>query len=382
METRKLYYENCHLWEFSARVTACTPAGKGFEVTLDATAFYPEGGGQACDLGSLDGIRVLDVQERGGEVVHLCGGPLAVGSTVHGRIDAERRFDLMQQHSGEHILSGIVHARWGYHNVGFHVGKDVMEIDFDGPIPAEELAAIEEEANRAVWANVPVRCWYPSAQELPHVGYRTKRELPWPVRVVEIPGFDKCACCGVHVENTGEIGLIKILSCVKFHRGVRLELVCGGRAYRYVSQAWEQNRLVSQAFSAKPLETAEAARRIQEALAAEKYRAAGLEKRLFQAIADCYVNQRDILHFEPDLSGAGVRELADRIADRCGTALVLSGTDGRYSFCLASRQEDASALGKALTQALQGRGGGKNGAFQGTLAASAEQIRDFWESRS
>ena len=379
METRKLYYEDCHLWQFAARVTGCTQTERGFEVTLDATAFYPEGGGQACDLGMLAQARVLDVQERGEQVVHLCDRALPVGDTVEGRIDAERRFDLMQQHSGEHIVSGIVHKRFGYHNVGFHVGKDVMEIDFDGDIRPGELADIEAEANRAVWENLPVRCWYPSAEELPHVGYRTKRALPWPVRVVEIPGVDKCACCGVHTAATGEIGLIKILSCVKFHQGVRLELVCGGRAYRYLANVWEQNRLVSQVFSAKPLETGAAAQRMQEALAAEKFRAAGLEKRLLKAVAERYVNQERVLHFEPGLTGGAVRELAEKIAEGSGTALVLSGEEGRYSFCIISRREDASSLGRAMLQALDGRGGGKKQAFQGTVMAAAEQIRAFWD---
>ena len=274
METKKLYYGDCHLREFSATVLACTETDKGYQVILDATAFYPEGGGQDCDLGSLGTAQVLDVQEQGESVIHLCDAPLPVGASVVGKIDWERRFDLMQQHSGEHILSGLIHAAFGYHNVGFHVGKDTMEVDFDGPIPTEALAQLEAEANRAVWENLPIRCWYPSPEALPQVSYRTKKALPWPVRIVEVPGYDTCACCGVHVASTGEIGLIKILSCVKFHQGVRLEMLCGRRAYRHLCQAYDQNRQVSQAFSAKLMETGAAARRINEQLAAEKFRAA------------------------------------------------------------------------------------------------------------
>ena len=251
METRKLYYEDSHLVSFSATVLSCEETDKGFGVILDATVFYPEGGGQAGDTGFLGGVRVLDTQELGGNVVHFCAEPLENGVNVGAEIDWERRFLRMQQHSGEHIVSGIIHRRYGYHNVGFHMGSGIITIDFDGVIPAEELCAIEAEANRAVWENLPVRCWYPSPEELPGVFYRTKRALPWPVRIVEVPGFDSCACCGTHVKATGEIGLIKLFNVMGFRGGTRMEMACGQAALEMLNQAYEQNRLVSQAFSAK-----------------------------------------------------------------------------------------------------------------------------------
>ena len=232
METRKLYYEDCHLRSFSATVTGCEKTDQGYAVTLDATAFYPEGGGEAPDIGTLGGVNVLDVQEEDGQILHLCDGPLAIGETVDGEIDWARRFDLMQQHTGEHIVSGLLYDKFGYMNTGFHVGTDVMEVDFDGPVSPEALAEIELKANQAVWANIPLECWIPSPEELPTIFYRTKRALPWPVRIVRVPRYDSCACCGVHVKHTGEVGLIKILSCTPLRGGVRLEMVCGGRAYR------------------------------------------------------------------------------------------------------------------------------------------------------
>ena len=199
--TRKLYYEDSHLSRFEARVTECRQTEKGWEVQLSATAFYPEGGGQACDLGTLNGIPVTDVREQGEQIIHLCAAPLTVGENAEGIIDYERRFDLMQQHTGEHIVSGIIHRRYGYHNTGFHIGAGMIEIDFDGVIPAEDLEQIEQEVNEAIWKNIPVRCWYPEQEELPHVFYRTKKALPWPVRIVQVPGYDSCACCGVHVKT-------------------------------------------------------------------------------------------------------------------------------------------------------------------------------------
>ena len=383
MQTRKLYYEDCHMRAFRATVTGCTLTPKGYEVTLDATAFYPEGGGQPSDVGTLDTVRVLDVRERGEEVIHLCDGALEAGSTVEGQIDWVRRFDFMQQHTGEHILSGLIHQKYGYHNVGFHMGKQAMEVDFDGPIPPEELQQLEAEANRAIWQNLEVKHWYPEPEELKQVVYRSKKELPWPVRIVQVPGYDSCACCGVHVARTGEVGIIKILSGVKFHQGIRLEMLCGRRAYEFLCGVYDQNRLVSQAFSAKVLQTGEAAQRMNQQLSAEKFRSAALEKRLFSMIAREHENAGDVVRIEQDLNPGGVRELADAIAKVCGgVAAVLSGSDeAGYGVCLIGPAEAVKALGAAMTGALNGRGGGKPGSFQGTLRATRAQIEGFFAGR-
>ena len=379
--TRKLYYEDPHMTRFAAQVTGCETCETGYEISLTATAFYPEGGGQACDLGTLGGIPVLDVQERGEDVVHLCDTPLEVGTTVEGILDYGRRFDLMQQHTGEHIVSGIIHCRYGYHNVGFHMGSEMIEIDFDGVVPADDLALIEQEANAALWQNLPVKCWYPTPEELPHVFYRTKRALPWPVRIVEVPGFDSCACCGVHVTHTGEVGLVKLFSVVGLRGGCRIEMSCGRRALMLLNRAFEQNRQVSQAFSAKWPETGDAARKMNEALASEKYRAAQLQKRIFETIAESYVNCGDVLHFEPGLESAQVRMLADAIAEVCGgRAAVFSGADGEgYGFAMVTREGDLRALGKEMTAALGGRGGGKPNFQQGRVSAPRAEIEKFFD---
>ena len=378
--TRKLFYEDCHLAAFTARVLSCEETDKGWEVRLDATAFYPEGGGQACDLGTIGTAQVLDVRERGEDIVHLCDGPVEIGTEIPCRLDYERRFDLMQQHSGEHIISGIVHARYGYHNVGFHIGPNMITIDFDGPIPAEDLPGIELAANEATWQNLPLHIWYPSEEELPTVGYRSKRALPWPVRIVEVPGYDKCACCGTHVAFTGEIGLVKLFSMIKFHQGVRIEMACGKRALAALNHAFDQNRQVSQAFSAKITETGEAARKMNDMLAAEKFRSTSLQKQLFHHTAERYVNQENALHFEPGLEPAMVRDLSDLMADFVtGMAAVFSGNDEEgYSFCLMTRTGDLRAFGKSMTQTLGGRGGGKPIFQQGRVNATEEAIRAFF----
>ena len=376
MKTNKLFYADTHMTEFSALVVDCFEGKQGFEVELDQTAFYPEGGGQAADKGTLGGIEVLHVHEDGDRVLHRLEKPLTVGETVEGIVDYDHRFDLMQQHSGEHIVSGIINARYGHHNVGFHMGWDSITIDFDGPIPAEDLNEIERLANEAVYKNVPLHIWTPSPEELPDVFYRTKRALPWPVRIVQVPGYDSCACCGLHVERTGEIGLIKLFSLVKFRQGVRIEMLCGKRAFDFLSRSHEQNRQVSGAFSAKILETGEAARKMNELLESQKRRIAELEQQIFRSVAGRCQGRGDVLLIRENLDSVGVRKLADLVAERCGgTAAVFSeNADGGFSYCLIRKNGDLRSFNKELTAALNGRGGGKPECQMGTVRCSRESI--------
>ena len=383
METKQLYYVNSHTSRFSAQVLSCEETDKGFAIILDQTAFYPEGGGQAADTGMLGSARVLDVREQNEAIVHFCDSALPVDTCVEGVIDYDLRFDRMQQHSGEHIVSGLINARYGYHNTGFHMGTESTTIDFDGVIPAEDLPMIELQANEAVWKNLTVNCWIPSPEELPQVTYRTKRALPWPVRIVQVPGYDSCACCGTHVVCTGEIGLIKLLSAIPFRGGTRMEMACGKRALAILNSAYDQNRQVSQAFSAKMQETGEAARKMNDLLAAQKYRISGLEKQIFAGIAAGYAGSGNVLHFEADLDGTGVRELADAIAEICGgTASVFSGNEeSGYAFCLISRTDDLRQLGRDMTKTLNGRGGGKPNCQQGRVQAGRSAIEAFFAQK-
>ena len=376
MKTNKLFYADTSLKEFSALVVDCFEGKQGFEVELDQTAFYPEGGGQAADKGILGGIPVLHVHEDGDRVLHRLEKPLTVGEQVEGIVDYDHRFDLMQQHSGEHIVSGIINSRYGHHNVGFHMGLQSITIDFDGPIPAEDLAEIERLANEAVYKNVPLHIWTPSPEELPDVFYRTKRALPWPVRIVQVPGYDSCACCGLHVARTGEIGLIKLFSLVKFRQGVRIEMLCGKRAFDFLSRSHEQNRQVSGAFSAKILETGEAARKMNELLESQKRRIAELEQQIFRSVADRCQGRGDVLLIRENLDSVGVRKLADLVAERCGgTAAVFSETaDGGFSYCLIRKNGDLRSFNKELTAALNGRGGGKPECQMGTVRCDRESI--------
>lgn len=244
MDTAKLYYENAYTQDFTAVVQSCEAVKNGFAVTLDRTAFYPEGGGQPADHGTLGEARVLDVHEKDGVVTHLCDRALSEGAEVSGRIDWARRFDHMQQHSGEHIISGLLCSTFHCDNVGFHMGADVVTIDYNAPITWEQALEVERRANAYIWADHPIRIWYPSAEELAALPYRSKKELTGAVRITEFPGADRCACCGTHVTSSGQVGLLKLLSCQKFRDGVRLELLCGQRALDCLAAGWEQARQI------------------------------------------------------------------------------------------------------------------------------------------
>ena len=379
----KLYQENPYLTQFTARVLTCAQSKKGWDITLDQTAFYPEGGGQPYDLGSLGAVPVLEVHEREGRVVHTCAAPLEAGTQVEGQIDWARRFDLMQNHSGEHIVSGLAHARYGCENVGFHMGSDVITIDFNVELTQEQVCELEAAANRYLWEDRPVEVTYPTPEELEHLAYRSKKALTGQVRIVTFPEADVCACCGTHVSSAGQVGLIKLISCQKFRSGVRIELVCGGRAYRYLSKVWEQNHQISNQISVKMLETAAGVQRLLEENQALKSRILTMEETRFAALAQQYQGAGDVLLFENGLSPDGLRRLADAVLNTCGgRCACFSGQDGQgYQYAIGQRDGNLRFFVKELNQALQGRGGGKPDFVQGAVQADQSAIQAFFSIR-
>lgn len=376
----KLYEAQPYLTHFSAVVQSCTQGKKGWDICLDQTAFYPEGGGQPYDTGTLGGLKVLEVHQREGHVVHTCQAPLEVGSQVEGSIDWPRRFDLMQHHSGEHIVSGIAHRRFGCDNVGFHMGNDVITIDLNVELTAEQVAQLEAEANQYIWEDHPIAITYPTPEELEHLDYRSKKALTGQVRIVSFPGADTCACCGTHVSSSGQVGLVKLLSCQKFREGVRIELVCGKRALDYLSQVWEQNHQVSNLLSAKTMQTGAAVRRLLEENAALKSRILTMEERQFADLAQRYTGAGDVVVFEPGLSPDSLRRLCGAVQTACGgRCACFSGEDGSgYQYAIGQPGGNLRPLVQALNQALQGRGGGKPDFVQGSLAAKQEEIQAFF----
>ena len=379
METEKLYYADPFLTEFDARVLACEAEKGGYAVVLDRTAFYPEGGGQPYDTGVLGGVEVSEVHEKAGVVTHKCAAPLPVGETVHGKLDWARRFDHMQQHSGEHIVSGMLCSAFHCDNVGFHMGADTVTIDYNADISWEQALDIERRANRYIWEDHPVHIWYPSPAELAALPYRSKKALEGAVRITEFPGADMCACCGTHVDSSGQVGLVKLLSCQKFRDGVRLELLCGQRALDYLSACWEQARQIGQALSVKPEASAAAVERMQGELLTAKERAARLEEQVFAHTAAQYAGAGDVLLITDPLEGDGVRRLCDAVAQSAGgRCAVFAGADGAYKYAVIHAGQDIRALVKDMNDALHGRGGGRDGFAQGSAACTAEEIRAFF----
>lgn len=385
--TKKLYYEDALCMQFCATVLRCEPRDGRFAVVLDKTAFYPEGGGQPADHGALGGARVLDVREREGEIEHLVTAPLRVGEVVQGDVDRQRRIDHMQQHTGEHIVSGIVHAQYGWDNVGFHIGERDVTIDFSGPLGEKELADVERAANWVVWQNVPVTASWPSAEELARISYRSKKALQGPVRIVSVEGTDVCACCGTHVGRSGQVGLIKLTGVQSYKGGVRVTMLCGMRAFADYCVKQENARAVSERLSAKIDEIPAAVERLAQENIALKARAAALENRLFAARAAAQRGRGNALVFEDALSPDSLRRLCAALADVCpGVCAAFSPAgpqDAAQAACrwqyAVSGGRDTAALVRRMNEALNGRGGGK-GILQGSVTAERAQIEAFFSS--
>ncbi len=379
--TEKLYYLDSHMFAFEASVLSARKEKRGWEIVLDRTAFFPEGGGQPADTGQIGPARVLDVHEREGEIRHLCDRELAPGSYACA-VDRGTRLRRMPNHSGEHIFSGLTHQKYGAENVGFHMAADCMTIDFDRELSFEELSAIEYEANLAVRANIPVRTFFPSPEELASLEYRSKKELAGAVRIVEIAGIDRCACCAPHVYATGEIGLIKLLGAERHRGGVRLTLLCGMDALDDYRRKLSSAAAVSALLSAKRDEIAPAVERLLEAEEKLKERASILGMRYAALRADSIAPTKGhVCLFDEGLSDAASRELVNRLVEKTdGAAALFLREEGGWRYVIGSRTLDLRAAAKEINAFVKGRGGGRPEMIQGSASASAEEIERFFKT--
>ena len=380
--TAKLYETDPYVQTFTATVLVCTPAGEQFAVQLDRTAFYPEGGGQPCDTGALGTALVTDVQEHGGVITHTVSAALPVGQTVEGRIDWARRRDHMEQHTGEHILSGTLHRLFGAENVGFHIGSPAVRMDMSVPLTAGQLAEAETQANAVIRADAPVRCWYPAPEDLAKLTYRSKKEIEGQVRIVTIPGADVCACCGTHTAATGQVGQIKILTSENYKGGVRLSVVCGGRALREAQAMRSRQADIGALLSAKADQTAVAVHRVYDEYTTLKFAHFGLCSQLFDALAAQLGPDETAIRTVPGLDPDGLHRLAARLSEATtGLCAALTPSEKGTGYCIAQADGDVRALTKALNAALNGRGGGKPGICQGSCAATPEEAAEFLKNR-
>lgn len=377
--TEKLYYQDQKMQDFTAKVLVCEfDEKKGcFGVVLDRTAFFPEGGGQYADPGVLNGIAVQDVREKGDVITHFLKEALEVGSEVKGHVDFEVRFSRMQQHSGEHVVSGIVHKHFGYENVGFHLGDEITTLDFNGPLTEEQVRQVELEANEAVFRNIPIQVSYPTKDELDQMEYRSKKELSGQVRIVTIPGYDVCACCAPHVTTTGEIGLIKLVDVVKYKGGVRVTMVSGSRALKDYQEKENSVREISRALSAKPNEVADAVKRLQNEIGKYKETISRLQNGYLEDKLD-EITEETVSYFlfEEEMDKNAARRFVDagmrKVSGICG--LFVGNDEKGYSYTMGSMNVNMREFLKEFHEVCPGKGGGKPEMVQGSVNAAREVI--------
>lgn len=381
MITEKLYDKDSHINAFTAKVIDCRKSENGFEIILDKTAFFPEGGGQYADTGKIGKASVTDVQIINNEIVHYTDKPLNTSDEISCEIDWEQRFRRMQNHSGEHIVSGIVHTLYGYENVGFHLGDDVT-IDFDGELTREQLLDVEKRANEAIYKNVKFICEYPDEEALKNLNYRSKLELTENVRIVTVEGYDVCACCAPHVYSAGEIGIIKILDFARHRGGIRVHLLCGKDALEDYETKYDNLRSVATALCTKQNETAPAFKKFNEEHGSLKAELAALKRELAQRKASEIENTDEcILIFETDTDMNDLRKLvlngAEKTAKLCAG---FSGSDSSgYRFAIASKSINLREKSKIIISALNGRGGGSSELLQGNFESAKNEIEIFFK---
>lgn len=382
---RKLFYEDINITDFTTTVVSCESA-KGnnlYRILLDATAFFPEEGGQSADKGTLNGQTVFDVQIENDLIYHYVTEPFSVGSRVNGHVDWEQRFDFMQQHSGEHIISGLVHNRFGYNNVGFHLSNNEVTLDFNGELTTEQLKEIELRANEIIYQNLPVELSYPSTEELETLSYRSKIEIEGQVRIVTIPGVDVCACCAPHVATTGAIGMIKITNCQSHRGGVRLNILCGKRALEDYNKKQDSVTAVSVALSAKQELIADAVLKLKDDILRQKERTNTLQAQYLalrismlpapseSAHAVLFVDTMDTIAIRNT-----VNELVERYDGYCG---VFSGSEEEgYQFIVGSKTKDCKELAQTLRTEFGAKCGGNTPMIQGSVTASKERIETYF----
>lgn len=380
-EMNELFYRQPYTREFDAQVVSCTAVEDAYEIVLSDTAFYPEGGGQPADTGTLGEIDVYDVRRKDGVIVHLTHQPLKEGAMVHGVLDWQRRFDHMQSHSGEHLVSGLIHRKYGYDNVGFHMGE-MIQIDLDGPLTMAQAREIENAANEVIWKNEPIEVSYPDKDALAQMTYRSKKDLSGRVRIVTIPDGDVCACCGTHTAMTGEIGLIRILTCEKHKNGVRIQMLAGRKALLYDQAVFDQDHIISGMLSAKMLETSEAVKGLQKQILDQKYQIGALTKEILHHQVEQFKNDLAVaVAFEEGIDREAMIEMANTLVDQknARVAGIFSRNGDKYGYVILSHTVNLKDCSRLLNESLHGQGGGTSDILQGNFASCEEDIQSVME---
>ena len=380
MKTEKLYYADAYIKEFDATVISCTECESGYDIVLDKTAFFPEEGGQYSDTGYIEDAYIFDVQENEKIIHHFSKNAVNVNNTVHCRLNFEERFDKMQQHTAEHIISGILHSLYGMENTGFHLGAELVTLDTSRPITKDELEWVERLVNEAIQKNVKIKASFPSPDELSRLEYRSKLALTEDVRIVEIEGYDRCACCAPHVSFSGEIGQLVFVESVKHKGGSRITMLAGMRAYDYLRRIHSEASAVSVKLSAPKAAISSEVDKLLESKAALEYKINGLANALAELYAESipktegnYVFYSDMLDFD------ALRSLMNISHDKIGGVFVgLAGNESGYRYIIMTESADFQAIVKNANAALFGRGGGRAPMASGSFSASLEDIRKYF----
>ncbi len=396
--TEKLYDSRPYDKTFKARIKKVIPAGDGaMSLILDRTVFFPEEGGQTSDTGTIEGYQVRHVSIKDGIIYHevLCtADDLHEGDEVEGRIDWDHRFSNMQNHTGEHILSGLLHSEWGSENVGFHLSDNTVTLDTSKLLKDEELCELERKANEIVYLDIPVECRYYSPDELDGIAYRSKKEFDEDVRLVTIPGVDICACCAPHVGRTGEIGIIKVIRAIKYKGGTRLTILSGRRAYEYLTSQQRTVEELSHKLSENPDNLPAAVDRLMNDI--EGYRLEKLnagKERLDRAIAGMESGGSSII-FTSEIDNNVQRRAVNTITGICGGAqkagegtpahegwgicAIFAGDDERgYKYIVSFPGRDAREVSKVMQEKLGARGGGSAEMVQGSVTAKEKEIMEI-----
>ena len=378
LPTIKLYENDSYIKEFSATVISCDKTDGGFLVVLDKTAFFPEGGGQDADKGVINDIDVLDVQIKDDIIYHKLEKTLEIGSVVECKIDWDTRFSRMQNHTGEHIVSGVIHRTFGYNNVGFHMNDTLVTFDVDGPLTDDDIKLVEKKANEAIYANNSIKAIYPTPEELPNYDYRSKLDITEGVRLIEIENTDLCACCAPHVARTGEVGIIKITSYIPYKKGTRIEMICGALALNDYINLHNANKQIMNMLSVKRFETPVAVERIQTELSNARAESKKLSSELAMLKMEKHIKDNKVCVFIDGATYDELRNCSNALIEEHEYCYLFSNTDeNNYIYVVSSKEQNVRELVGELNKTFNGKGGGRDTYAQGKIVATKEEILKY-----
>ena len=379
MKTERLFDKDSFIFDFTAKVISCQKEGKLFAAVLDKTAFFPEGGGQGADKGTLNGEKVIDVKEKDGVIYHYL--KREISGSVEGAIESEIRFSRMQNHTGEHIVSGIIHSHTGADNISFSLTDEETTLAFNTELSEELIKQVEKEANAVVFANLPVKAYYPDSEELEKTEYRSKLDLKENVRLVKIGDIDTCACCAPHVKSTGQVGLIKIVAREPYKGGTKLWIKCGGRALEHYGMLLDEAKDISHLLCAKIDRINTAVEKLKLDKEKSEYELVSLKRKAIEEKIESVEKTDSDYLAVCDFKGDDLRLFAEGLKSKVsGIILVLEGDDKNgYRYVLTSAQKDISALVKKANAALNGKGGGRDNMARGSYNSDFKKIKEFFE---